>query len=76
MHLFRLLEDSYLRQDPFSSREPRPLLLGARCTLCSKDVCTSCSLFYARRFCKACAQEHRQAFPPQVLQAESGVFES
>ena len=72
----RFLEEAYLRQDPFSTREPRPLLLGAKCSVCSKDVCSACSLFFSRRFCRACAQQHRKAFPVQVLQAESKVFEA
>ncbi|EIE21941.1 hypothetical protein COCSUDRAFT_33587 [Coccomyxa subellipsoidea C-169] len=70
-----LLEDSYLRQDPFASRS-RPLFLGAHCSLCQKMVCSSCSLFYTRRFCKPCALLHRKAFPPELQLAETRIFQS
>jgi len=71
----RLLEEGYLLPDPFSLSRT-PLLVGARCSLCDKDVCASpkCSLFYCRRFCGACVRANQQHFPPKVLAAEKQLM--
>lgn len=53
------LEEGYFRQDPFTDRS-RPLFIGADCSTCSRPVCGqhTCSMFYTRRFCAACAKQN------------------
>lgn len=71
----RYLEDSYITYDPFAVRK-RPLCLGSNCSVCGEPVCAgdTCSLFYAKRFCKPCAQRHRGAFPPQCHKLAPAIF--
>nr|XP_014719954.1 cysteine-rich DPF motif domain-containing protein 1 isoform X4 [Equus asinus] len=65
-----LLEESYVMKDPFTSDKDRFLILGSRCSLCSRLVCVGpeCSLFYSKRFCLPCVQENIDAFPQEIRQ--------
>nr|KAF6398894.1 cysteine rich DPF motif domain containing 1 [Molossus molossus] len=65
-----LLEESYVMKDPFTPDKAGFLILGSRCSVCSRLVCVGpeCSLFYARRFCLPCVQENIQAFPREIRQ--------
>ncbi|KAI5942843.1 Polycystic kidney disease and receptor for egg jelly-related protein [Manis javanica] len=65
-----LLEESYVMKDPFTPDKDRFLILGSRCTLCSRLVCVGpeCSLFYSKRFCLPCVQENIDAFPQEIRQ--------
>ncbi|KAM4838639.1 cysteine-rich DPF motif domain-containing protein 1 isoform X1 [Urocitellus parryii] len=65
-----LLEESYVMKDPFTSGTDRFLVLGSRCSLCSRLVCVGpeCSLFYSRRFCLPCVQDNISAFPREIQQ--------
>ncbi|GFR51662.1 hypothetical protein Agub_g14075 [Astrephomene gubernaculifera] len=71
------LEQGWLAVDPFSVK-PRPLFLGAPCSICNQPVCTAdtCSLFFAKRFCAPCARHNASAFPPAVLKASARIFGS
>ncbi|XP_055483042.1 cysteine-rich DPF motif domain-containing protein 1 [Psammomys obesus] len=63
-----LLEESYIMKDPFSSDKAKFLVLGSRCSVCSRLVCVGpdCSLFYAKRVCLPCVQENISAFPQEI----------
>mmetsp|Transcript_4421 Transcript_4421/g.15368 ORF Transcript_4421/g.15368 Transcript_4421/m.15368 type:complete len:112 (-) Transcript_4421:1065-1400(-) len=69
-----LLEEAYCIPDPFvGSRAGMEggvgaLVLGADCSACARPVCAAatCSFFYAKRFCFACAAQAAQAFPPEI----------
>nr|XP_035928727.1 cysteine-rich DPF motif domain-containing protein 1 isoform X1 [Halichoerus grypus] len=65
-----LLEESYVMKDPFTSDKDRFLVLGSKCSLCSRLVCVGpeCSLFYSKRFCLPCVQENMDAFPQEIRQ--------
>ncbi|XP_077025297.1 cysteine-rich DPF motif domain-containing protein 1 isoform X2 [Tamandua tetradactyla] len=65
-----LLEECYVMKDPFTSDRNRFLILGSRCTLCSRLVCVGpeCSLFYSKRFCLPCVQQNIDAFPQEIRQ--------
>ncbi|XP_008585221.1 PREDICTED: cysteine-rich DPF motif domain-containing protein 1 [Galeopterus variegatus] len=65
-----LLEESYIMKDPFTSDKGRFLVLGSRCSLCSRLVCVGpeCSLFYSKRFCLPCVQKNISAFPQEIRQ--------
>ncbi|XP_012612537.2 cysteine-rich DPF motif domain-containing protein 1 [Microcebus murinus] len=65
-----LLEESYIMKDPFTSDKDRFLVLGSRCSLCSRLVCVGqeCSLFYSKRFCLPCVQKNISAFPQEIRQ--------
>ncbi|XP_010632622.1 cysteine-rich DPF motif domain-containing protein 1 [Fukomys damarensis] len=65
-----LLEESYVMKDPFSPDRGRFLVIGARCSICSRLVCVGpeCSLFYSKRFCLPCVQENLSTFPPEIQQ--------
>lgn len=45
--------------------------VGSHCSVCRRAVChaSDCSVFYAKRFCKACFLQHSLQFPPQMRQA-------
>nr|XP_021486564.1 cysteine-rich DPF motif domain-containing protein 1 isoform X2 [Meriones unguiculatus] len=60
-----LLEESYIMKDPFSSDKAKFLVLGSRCSVCSR---LDCSLFYAKRVCLPCVQENISAFPQEIRQ--------
>ncbi|XP_037703795.1 cysteine-rich DPF motif domain-containing protein 1 isoform X2 [Choloepus didactylus] len=60
-----LLEESYVMKDPFTSDKDRFLILGSRCSLCSR---LECSLFYSKRFCLPCVQQNIEAFPQEIRQ--------
>ncbi|XP_014438071.1 cysteine-rich DPF motif domain-containing protein 1 isoform X4 [Tupaia chinensis] len=60
-----LLEDSYVMKDPFTPDKDGFLVLGSRCSLCSR---LECSLFYSRRLCLPCVQENISAFPREIRQ--------
>ncbi|XP_060044762.1 cysteine-rich DPF motif domain-containing protein 1 isoform X2 [Erinaceus europaeus] len=60
-----LLEESYIMKDPFTANKDRFLVLGSRCSLCSR---LECSLFYSKRFCLPCVQENIDAFPREIQQ--------
>lgn len=66
-HVF--LERVYLICDP-NAVQRVPLALGSACSVCGQPVCADdgCSVFYARRFCAACARKNAALFPPQLLQ--------
>ncbi|KAI7791765.1 cysteine-rich DPF motif domain-containing protein 1 [Triplophysa rosa] len=66
-----LLEECYGMKDPFSPDREKFLVLGSKCSLCSKTVCVGadCSLFYTKRFCLPCVRDHIHQFPEQI-QAE------
>ncbi|XP_008701105.1 cysteine-rich DPF motif domain-containing protein 1 isoform X2 [Ursus americanus] len=68
--VFSLLEESYVMKDPFTSDKDRFLVLGSKCSLCSRLVCVGpeCSLFYSKRFCLPCVQENMDAFPQEIRQ--------
>jgi len=61
------LEEGYFRRDPFSA-EPRALFLGSQCAMCGIKVCASptCSLFYTKRFCIPCCNDHKEGFPVEI----------
>ncbi|XP_029809059.1 cysteine-rich DPF motif domain-containing protein 1 isoform X1 [Suricata suricatta] len=65
-----LLEESYVMKDPFTPDKGRFLVLGSRCSLCSRLVCVGpeCSLFYSKRFCLPCVRENLDAFPREIQQ--------
>lgn len=65
-----LLEESYVMKDPFTPDKDRFLILGSRCSICSRLVCVGpeCSLFYSKRFCLPCVQENVHAFPQEIQQ--------
>ncbi|XP_016077702.1 PREDICTED: cysteine-rich DPF motif domain-containing protein 1 isoform X2 [Miniopterus natalensis] len=60
-----LLEESYVMKDPFTPDKDRFLILGSRCSICSR---LECSLFYSKRFCLPCVQENVHAFPQEIQQ--------
>ncbi|XP_035475796.1 cysteine-rich DPF motif domain-containing protein 1 [Scophthalmus maximus] len=66
-----LLEECFVTKDPFCPEKDTFLVLGSTCSLCSRCVCvgSDCSLFYTKRFCVQCVNEHLEQFPPQI-QAE------
>ncbi|XP_039719114.1 cysteine-rich DPF motif domain-containing protein 1-like [Pteropus medius] len=57
-------------KDPFTSDKDRFLILGSRCSVCSRLVCVGpeCSLFYSKRFCLPRVQENIAAFPQEIRQ--------
>ncbi|XP_020757758.2 cysteine-rich DPF motif domain-containing protein 1 isoform X1 [Odocoileus virginianus] len=63
-----LLEESYVMRDPFTPDKGRFLIVGSRCSVCSKLVCVDpeCSLFYSKRFCLPCVQDNMDAFPQEI----------
>ncbi|KAF6119531.1 hypothetical protein HJG60_010023 [Phyllostomus discolor] len=63
-----LLEESFVTKDPFTPDKDRFLVLGSRCSVCSRLVCVGpeCSLFYSKRFCLPCVQENVHAFPQEI----------
>ncbi|XP_042523283.1 cysteine-rich DPF motif domain-containing protein 1 isoform X2 [Dipodomys spectabilis] len=63
-----LLEESYVMKDPFTTDKGRFLVLGARCSVCSRLVCVGpeCSLFYSKRFCLPCVRKNVGAFPQEI----------
>lgn len=65
-----LLEESYVMKDPFTWNKDGFLILGSRCSVCSRLVCVGpeCSLFYSKRFCLPCVQENIEAFPQEIRQ--------
>ncbi|XP_006888188.1 PREDICTED: cysteine-rich DPF motif domain-containing protein 1 [Elephantulus edwardii] len=65
-----LLEESYVLKDPFTADRDRFLVLGSRCSVCSRLVCVApeCSLFYSKRFCLPCVREYMDAFPKEIQQ--------
>ncbi|XP_077770228.1 cysteine-rich DPF motif domain-containing protein 1 isoform X2 [Canis aureus] len=69
-HSVVLLEESYVMKDPFTPDKDRFLVLGSRCSLCSRLVCVSpeCSLFYSKRFCLPCVRDNMDAFPQEIRQ--------
>ncbi|XP_074554530.1 cysteine-rich DPF motif domain-containing protein 1 [Halichoeres trimaculatus] len=66
-----LLEECFVTRDPFSPDKEKFLVLGSKCSLCGISVCvgSECSLFYTKRFCMQCVNQHLDQFPRQV-QAE------
>lgn len=66
-----MLEECFVIRDPFSPDKEKFLVLGSKCSLCSTTVCAGpeCSLFYTKRFCMQCVNQHLDQFPRQV-QAE------
>mmetsp|Transcript_85927 Transcript_85927/g.277492 ORF Transcript_85927/g.277492 Transcript_85927/m.277492 type:complete len:115 (-) Transcript_85927:39-383(-) len=66
----RWLEDVYAIENPAQGELGRvkAICLGAPCCACGEPVCVeaTCSLFYTKRFCKRCAAEAREHFPPAL----------
>lgn len=61
------LEECYVMKDPFSlPGRGEVLVLGGDCSLCQKAICSACSIFYTKRFCKDCANDNLKNFPPQL----------
>ena len=74
---FVFLEDTYMLKDPNSSRDSSMVIcLGSKCSVCSSMCCSSdtCSLFYTKRYCKICAQDNQQHFPPQLVKSAKAIF--
>ncbi|XP_069484281.1 cysteine-rich DPF motif domain-containing protein 1 [Ambystoma mexicanum] len=65
-----LLEECYVMKDPFTPDKEKFLILGSKCSACSRLVCVGmeCSLFYSKRFCLPCIDEHKAQFPPEIQQ--------
>ncbi|CAH0550220.1 unnamed protein product [Brassicogethes aeneus] len=66
---YKLLEDTYLVEDPFlPPKQGEMLQLGAHCTKCKKCVCKdpSCSFYYEGTYCIICAKENMKMFPDVV----------
>ncbi|CAL1568933.1 unnamed protein product [Knipowitschia caucasica] len=63
-----LLEECFVAKDPFSPDKEKFLILGSCCSLCDKCVCVGadCSLFYTKRFCMQCVNQHLDQFPHQI----------
>uniref|UniRef100_A0A914VQ66 Cysteine-rich DPF motif domain-containing protein 1 n=1 Tax=Plectus sambesii TaxID=2011161 RepID=A0A914VQ66_9BILA len=66
-------ENVYIMRDPFSPPGTKSstsyLLLGGECSACGASVCadqTSCSVFYAKRFCIRCCKLNYQRFPHEI----------
>ena len=59
--LWEFAEEGYFSVDAFSQGRRRPLLLGAKCSACTRDVCiaSTCSVYQARRLCVRCAPPHK-----------------
>lgn len=65
----KLLEDSYIRRDPFCPPSERSfLVLGSDCSVCEQPTCqdSACSVFYTKRFCLSCAERNLQEFPTEI----------
>ncbi|NWR33793.1 CDPF1 protein, partial [Tachuris rubrigastra] len=67
-HSIVILEEAYVMKDPFTPDKDKFLILGSRCSLCSRSVCVDaeCSLFYSKRFCVPCVKENIKAFPLEI----------
>ncbi|XP_011329720.1 cysteine-rich DPF motif domain-containing protein 1 [Ooceraea biroi] len=60
-------EDCYVMKDPFSPpNKGEILVVGADCSKCKRAVCSTCSIYYARRFCLECASGELQNLPLQL----------
>ena len=59
--LWEFAEEGYFSVDAFSQGRRRPLLLGAKCSACLRDVCvaSTCSVYQTRRLCVRCATLHK-----------------
>ena len=59
--LWEFAEEGYFSVDAFSKGRRRPLLLGAKCSGCTRDVCvaSTCSVYQTRRLCVRCATLHK-----------------
>lgn len=66
----RFLEKVYFVRDG-SGEDLGGFAVGSHCSVCRRAVCHSseCSLFYTRRFCKACFLHSSLQFPLQLRQA-------
>lgn len=65
----KLKEKCFIRKDPFSPAGKKLfLILGSVCTCCSASICVdaSCSVFYTRRLCRACAVKRLSDFPKEA----------
>lgn len=61
--------DTFVMMDPFSPREkgrPNFLIIGGQCHFCQNQVCVGCSIFYAKRFCRDCANLNFDQFPSEI----------
>ncbi|XP_064606507.1 cysteine-rich DPF motif domain-containing protein 1-like [Liolophura sinensis] len=67
-----LMEEAYVMKDPFST-DFGLIVIGSNCSLCLNPVCgsQSCSVFYTKRFCLACAANKLEEFPSQIQQEVS-----
>lgn len=61
-------EECYIMKDPFSPSKYNFLVLGSKCSICSKVVCHNqdCSLFFSKRFCFSCVRDHLSDFPKEI----------
>ena len=57
-----LLEESYIMKDPFSSDKARFLVLGSRCSVCSRLVCVGPPVLLQEGLPSLCPGEH-ECFP-------------
>ncbi len=63
------LEDTFVMMDPFAPREkgrPNFLTIGGKCRYCENEVCVECSIFYAKRMCRDCANLHFDELPNEI----------
>ncbi|XP_033745118.1 cysteine-rich DPF motif domain-containing protein 1-like [Pecten maximus] len=64
-----LLEEAYIKKDPFSS-DGGIITLGSHCHHCKLSFCCSpnCSIFYSKRFCLDCVEQNIDEFPREIQQ--------
>lgn len=73
---FKLSEDSYLIEDPFTApKQGEILIIGAHCIVCNKMVCkdTPCSLYYHGTYCFDCAKVRASTLPKAVQEKLSRI---
>ena len=61
------LEDCFVIPNPFDNTKHQDfIVLGSECSICQRTVCSGCSVFYSKRFCKDCVKAHKNEFPVEV----------
>ncbi|NWV57710.1 CDPF1 protein, partial [Daphoenositta chrysoptera] len=73
LFFYMLLEEAYVRKDPFTPDKDKFLFVGFHCSLCSRAVCVVMVFsllfifsFYSKRFCLPCVKENLKAFPLEI----------